>query len=298
VGLDHDFGPRDDLIGGDAPGERNIIGPTRWEGVELSHGWDRYGDDDAAWRITGNRVIGNWIGFRMDGHYDADYRSGYLAGSADATGIHLWDGANDNVVAGNTIGSHFDGIRMRTTQARRNQLIDNVIGVSPRGEQAPMAGWGIDLQQGLRGATLRGNVIRNAASGGVGLLDTNVTEVRISRTVVSRTSGPAIRLTAEGDVGANHLVATPRVTSAKISGSSTVVRGKALAGSTLEVYRSSAGSGKPGMPARYLGKVTVPSSGSWHVTVTGLKAGDRVTTLQIRPNDDTSTMSKGVTVQE
>ncbi len=61
VGIDHDFGPRDGLIGGDGPGEGNVIGPTRWEGIELSHGFDRYGDDDTAWRITrqpGHRQLG------------------------------------------------------------------------------------------------------------------------------------------------------------------------------------------------------------------------------------------------
>ena len=177
MGVDHDFGPKDGLIGGDGAGERNVIGRTRYEGIEFSHGWDRHGHDNGPWRIRGNRVIGNWIGFRMDGHYDMHYRSGWKAGTSDSAGVHVWDGANDNVIARNHVASYHDGIRMRTRQAHGNQVIENVIGISPRGESAPMDGWGIDLQQGLRDATLRGNVIRGAASGGVGLLNANVTGV-------------------------------------------------------------------------------------------------------------------------
>ena len=302
VGIDHDFGPRDGLIGGDEVGARNVIGPTRWEGIELSHGWDPDGGDDSPWRITGNRIIGNWIGFRRDGRYHEDFRSGLIASTGDAAGVHIWDGANDNVVARNHIGSRYDGIRIRSSIARRNQVIGNVIGVSPRGEQAPMSGWGISLSQGLRDATLRGNVIRNAARGGVGLLDTNVFGVRISRTIVSRTSGPAIKLARSGSSGANHLLATPRISSARLASGmvaprATVVRGTGRAGARVEVYRSSRAAGKPGLPVDYLGTATVASGGSWKATVTGLDAGDRVTALQIRSNDDTSVLSVGVRVQ-
>ncbi len=297
VGVDHDFGPRDGLIGGDEPGERNIIGPTRWEGIELSHGWDPDGGDDSPWRITGNRIVGNWIGFRKDGRYNAEYRSGYVKSTADAAGVHIWDGANDNVVARNHVGSRFDGIRIRTSRARGNQVIENVIGVSPRGEKAPMSGWGISLSEGLRGATLRGNVIRNVGRGGVGLLNTNVTAVRISHTIVGGTSGPAIKLARSGSNGANHLLAAPRVSSARITSGHTVVRGTGRAGATVEVYKSSRGSGKAGLPSAFLDGVTVASNGKWQVSVTGLHAGDRVTTLQIRSNDDTSAMSAGVSVR-
>ena len=298
VGVDHDFGPRDGLIGGDGPGELNVIGPTRWEGIELSHGWSPDGGNDSPWRITGNRVIGNWIGFRKDGRYDKDFRSGHFKGTADSTGVHIWDGANDNLIARNHVASHFDGIRIRTSIARRNEVIGNVIGVSPHGEKAPLSGWGISLSEGLKGATVSGNVIRNAKRGGVGLLSTNVAGVRISDIIVGRTSGPAIRLARNGSKGANHLVAAPRVSSARMASGDTVVRGTGRAGATVEVYRSSRAAGKPGLPARYLGSDTVASDGSWRVTVTGLSAGDRVTALQIRPNDDTSAMSAGVAVKE
>ncbi len=297
VGIDHDFGPRDDLVGGDAPGEANIIGRTRWEGIELSHGFDRYGDDDAAWRITGNRIIGNWVGFRMNGRYDARYRSGYQAGTTDSAGIHVWDGSTGNVIARNHVASVFDGIRVRSSTSGKNQVTDNVVGVSPLGERAPMSGWGISLSQGLPSATLRGNVLRNAHKGGVGLLDANVVHVRITDLIVGGTSGPAIHLTRSGKHGANHLLAAPHVSSAVRASTHTVVRGTARAGATVQVYRSGRGVGASGLPSRYLGEVRVPASGSWRLSVSGVTVGDRVTALQIRTNGDTSMMSVGVAVR-
>ncbi len=297
VGVDHDFGPRDGLVGGDGPGQRNIIGPTRLEGIELSHGWDPDGGDDSPWRITGNRIVGNWIGFRYNGAYDASYRSGYHDGAEDSTGIHVWDGAADNLVVRNHIASVHDGIRIRSSTSRGNELVGNVIGVSPRGEPAPLKGWGISVSQGLRHATLRGNRIRYARLGGVGLLSVDVLWVRISRTTVGHTDGPAIRLARHGSDGANHHLAAPHVTNAAVAATGVKVRGTGRAGAIVELYRSGRSSGRSGLPVTYLGRVGVSSTGSWHTTVDGLRRGDRVTALQITDSGDTSAMSLGVAVR-
>ncbi len=88
------------------------------------------------------------------------------------------------------------------------------------------------------------------------------------------------------------------MTSAVLATTHTVVRGTARAGATVEVYRSSRGAGKSGLPSRYLGQVQVRSSGSWRIVVSGLRAGERVTALQIRTNGDTSAMSAGVAVRQ
>ena len=40
VAIDHNFGPKRELIGGDGPNERNVIGPTNYQGIELSHGYN------------------------------------------------------------------------------------------------------------------------------------------------------------------------------------------------------------------------------------------------------------------
>ena len=152
-----------------APGERNVIGPTRWEGIELSHGWDRDGHDNGPWRIT-----------RQPGHRQLD-RVPHGRSLRHALPVGL-DRRARPIRRACTSGTVRTTTSSRATTSRRTTTASacapgrrtatrsssNVIGISPRGESAPMDGWGIDLQQGLRDATLRGNVIRNAASGGVG----------------------------------------------------------------------------------------------------------------------------------
>ena len=40
TGVDHDFGPKGTHIGGFEANQKNVIGPTTLNGVEISHGWD------------------------------------------------------------------------------------------------------------------------------------------------------------------------------------------------------------------------------------------------------------------
>lgn len=177
-GVDHNFGPKESLIGGDAAGEANIIGPTILQGIELSHGWDPklpYGTDTATtWQVNGNRVIGNWIGFRADGTYAAAYRSGQeLSNSDNGNGINCYDGTNDNLIARNFIAATYDGIQVMSPNASGNIVRGNTIGKSPRGEAAPLTGWGIVVRWGTRHDEVVNNTIRGADKGGVGLLNVN-----------------------------------------------------------------------------------------------------------------------------
>ncbi len=298
VGVDHDFGPQHGLVGGAAPGEGNVIGPTVWEGIELSHGWDRQtGKATSRWRVRDNLVEGNIVGFRQDGRYHRDYASGRRKGLSDSAGIHLWDGVYDNVVRGNRIASVYDGIRLRSKRASGNRLEANIVGVDVTGKAAPMQRWGIVLDDALPDGIVLRNVIRNAKRGGIGLIDVKVQRARLSRNIVSGTTGPAIRLKQQGKKGANHLVAAPTITGARVSGGGIRVAGRGRAGARVEVFRSSRGAGKPGLPSAYLGTTKVGSNGRWSVVVTGVPVGGRVSALQIRSNDDTSPMSKGVAVK-
>lgn len=298
VGIDHDFGPQQGLVGGGEPGEGNTIGPTRWEGIELSHGFDRStGKPTKRWRVSDNVVEGNVVGFRADGRYQKDFRSGWLGNDGDAAGIHLWDGVYDNVVRGNRIASWYHGIRLRTPKASGNSIVGNIIGVTEAGVAAPMAWWGIALEGTLPDGSVTGNIVRNAKRGGIGLLGTGIQHVRLSRNIVSGTTGPAIRLARSGSKGANHLQAAPKITGAKVVSGGVKVTGTGRAGARVELYRSSRSAGKPGLPAKYLGATKVGSNGKWSVVVTGVSAGQRVTGLQIRSNDDTSQMSTGVAVK-
>lgn len=298
VGVDHDFGPQHGLIGGSGPGEGNVIGRTYWEGIELSHGWDRStGKATARWRVADNVIEGNLVGFRQDGRYHQAFRSGYKRGSSDSSGIHLWDGVYDNVVRGNRVASVYYGIRVRTPKASGNRIEGNIVGVAATGAAAPLEWWGISLEGTLPNGLVTGNVVRNAGRGGIGLLGIKVRSVRVSRNIVSATKGPAIHLLRSGKQGANRLQAAPTITGARVASGGVKVTGRGRAGARVEVYRSSRGAGKPGMPVAFLGAVKVTSKGTWSVVVPGVAVGQRVAALQIRSNDDTSEMSKGVAVK-
>src|SRR6185436_5434881 len=104
-----------------------------------------------AWQVNGNRVIGNWVGFKADGSYAANYRSGYQVSNSDnGNGINVYDGTNDNIIARNYVGTVFDGIQVMSSNSQRNIVRGNVIGESPLGEPAPLTGWGIVVRWGTR----------------------------------------------------------------------------------------------------------------------------------------------------
>jgi CSLREA domain-containing protein len=308
TGIDHNFGPKRGLIGGDATNERNVIGPTILQGIELSHGWDPglpWGTDTAlTYQVNENEIIGNWVGFRADGRYDPAYRSGQAFSTGDnGNGINVYDGTNDNLVARNHVASVYDGIQVMAPNATGNIVRGNTIGESPQGEPAPLSGWGIVVRWGSRFDELVGNTIRNAAQGGVGLLSTTntgaaisvATNIRISRTIVTGTDGPAIRLAPVGSDparSANDGILPPALSSA----TPTTITGTAVPGATVEVYRASGPAGRPGLPVQYLGSATAAGGGGWSLAVAGLSEGDRVTVLQVRSDANTSELAPNLAV--
>ena len=297
TGIDHNFGPKDGLIGGTGPNERNIIGRTMLQGIEYSHGWDRDGvDTGTTWQVNGNSAIGNWVGFRGDGSYDPVFRSGQRhPGTRDnGNGINVYDGANFNLIEGNYVASVYDGIQTMSANATGNVVRNNVIGESPLGELAPLAGYGVVARQNTRSHVIEGNVIRNAAAGGIGLTHHGVRFVRMSRNLVSGTAGPAIYLApnpANPLTGANNLVAAPTITTV----TSTSVSGEGISGATVELYRASRPQGQSGLPVELLGTAGVAADGNWSLSL-DVPDDAAVSALQILPNDDTSALAVNVAV--
>ncbi len=307
TGIDHNFGPKNGLIGGTGPNERNVIGRTGLQGIEISHGWNpALGSANGGsidWQLNGHRIIGNWIGFRGDGRYDATFRSATNdPGTGDnGQAVNVYDGSNDNLLEANYIASFHDGIQFGSSNAQRNTARGNFIGISPLGEAAPMSRWGIRVRLGTKLDVIEGNTIRNATLGGIGLTQNNVYQIRLTRNLVTDTPGWAIDLygvpgpdandPGDGDAGANSLLNTPIITSATTA----LVRGTGLAGAKVEVYRASRPAGQFGLPDLYLGQVTVASNGTWSLAVSR-PSGERVTALQIRNDRDTSELSRNVLV--
>ncbi len=312
-GIDHNFGPKNELLGGLGTNERNIFGPSRLQGIEFSHGYNPVGPPDTdfspAFAITGNQIVGNWVGFKADGSYDAGYRSGLNFSSSDNDqGINVYDGASDNVVDSNFVASVYDGIQVEAPTALRNIVRNNTIGVSPLGQAAPLTGWGLKIRWGTKDDVIQGNVIRNAAAGGIGLLNTTNTggplapayNVKLTRNIITDTNGPAIDLfgvagpdpndPGDGDTGANTLLNSPTLLATNAGAS-----GTALAGATVELYRASRAEGAYGLPVQYLGSATAAGNGSWSIPVS-LATNDVVTALQIATDLNTSELAANVLV--
>ncbi|MEA2621931.1 MAG: hypothetical protein QOH61_841 [Chloroflexota bacterium] len=299
TGMDHNFGPKFDLIGGTGVNEKNVFGPTTLQAVEYSHGWNPslpWGTDTATtYQINNNRLIGNWLGFRGDGSYDANYRSGLSGGGDNGNGVNVYDGSNNNLIRSNYVGSARDGIQVMAPNARGNEVRDNIIGQSPLGQAAPLSQWGIKVRWSTSHDVIAGNIIRNAALGGIGLTEHTVFNIRISQNIVSDTNGPAISLAVnpqDNSQGANNLVPAPVITSADTA----IVRGTATADATVEVYQASrqAGQNRRGLPSAYLGSTVASASGHWALPISGLVVGDRVSAIQIRTDDNTSEFAVNV----
>ena len=305
TGVDHDFAPNGTQIGGFGTNEKNVIGPTLLNGVEISHGWNPVTkQQDTAWLNKNIHIEGNWIGFRMDGSYSASYRSGLNnPGTADnGNGINIYDGCLNNVANGNYIASAYDGINTMRPNCSGNSIINNVIGVSPLGQAAPMSWWGIHVRLSTYDDLVQGNTIRNATKGGIGLtsVESGVSGsggeryIRISQNIISDTNGPAIYLTPSSGSdapGSNNLYASPVITTATTAS----VSGTGIAGSTVEVYQASRNAGLSGLPIAYLGSGTVANDGTWTVPIT-IAQNTQVTALEIAPNGNTSMLGTNVAV--
>ena len=295
VGFDFDFGPKDALIGGTGPNERNVVGPTCCNAVELSHGWNQpgggsSGSTDPRYLITGNRVVGNWLGFRNDGSYDPLYRSSQSVPTFDnGQAVNVYDGALNNIIDSNFMGSVYDGVAIGSTVSTGNIVRNNVIGESPLGQPAPMSGWGIYVRWDTRIHSLIGNRISNAATGGIGLIEFNVGRITMSRNIITNTNGPAIYLAPDPNnpaVGANDLLAPPT-----LSADTGAAFGTGLPGATVEVFRASRPAGQVGLPSAFLGSTTVSGAGTWSMPLS-LTQGELLTALQTRTSDGTtSTLS-------
>jgi CSLREA domain-containing protein len=294
TGIDHDFGPKDGLIGGTGADAGNVFGPTGLNGIEFSHGFNPAvgspGGTDQTWQVSGNRVIGNWIGFRVDGSYAAAYRSATNTPGADnGQAVNIYDGSRYNVIDGNWIAAAFAGVTIANSNSTGNIVRNNIIGQSPKGEAAPMARWGIYVRWNTHTHTIEGNTISNATLGGIGLLEGNVDQIRMSRNIVTNTSGPAILLTTDSQGSANDKATPPVITQATTVGAS----GTGIAGSTVEVYRASRAAGESGLPAQFLASAVVASNGTWSTPIV-VTQGTSVVALQIRADGNTSALGTNV----
>jgi CSLREA domain-containing protein len=295
IGVDHNFGPKNDLIGGSDPNDLNVFGPTRSQAVEYSHGWDQtlpWGTDTKiTYQINNNRLIGNWMGFRGDGSPDPTYASGLVGGGNDGQAVNVIDGSNYTLVKDNYMASAMDGVQIEAPNAKYNEVRNNIMGVAPNGQPAAIGHWGVRLQWQATREIVEGNTIRNAGWGGIGMTMNTVYNTRLSQNIITDTTGPAILATFDAASGttADMGVPAPVITTATTD----KIQGTAIVSAEVEVYKATrpADGTSSGLPAVYLGTVFADANGNWTLPVTTLSGGDSVTALQIRPDQNTSVLA-------
>jgi hypothetical protein len=148
-------GPSFNVIGGTAPGARNVISGSETNGIDFT-GF-----------VSNNRIEGNWIGTTADGTGAARNLWG---------GIMLFGGPQQNVIggttpgAGNVISGNGVAIDMRGFTTSGNRVEGNRIGTNPLGSTAIPNGGGLYVTSLASGNVIGGvnASARNVISGNLG----------------------------------------------------------------------------------------------------------------------------------
>jgi CSLREA domain-containing protein len=135
-------------IGGDTPGERNVISGNHLAGVFIQSGANL------------NTVSGNYVGVTPAGN---------AALGNSAGGIKIMD-ANDNLIGGRAAGqgnvisgNSSNGVWITGSAATGNTLAGNLIGLSSSGSAViPNGGNGVVINNGAHGNTIGGSLVVDA----------------------------------------------------------------------------------------------------------------------------------------
>ncbi|HFE48461.1 MAG TPA: hypothetical protein ENJ21_04015, partial [Chromatiaceae bacterium] len=292
-------GASNNLIGGAASGEGNLLSGNGWGGVEFQ--------DNGT---SGNRVLGNLIGS------DA---SGRAPLGNSAFGVGFWQGPHDNIVGGAALGegnlisanthsgvyiSNVDG----AGQATRNNIVQgnkigtDIDGANPNGDMGNQYN-GVEVVLGamnnLIGGTLpgQGNLIMNNGTG-VAITDGSAGNAILGNRISENSSlgidldddGPTANDSGDADGGSNALQNMPLLYTATVAGADLRVTGAlnstANTSYRIEFFRNPVGKEDTsgyGEGAVYLGStsVTTDAAGNANVAVdlvgVNALASDRIT---------------------
>ncbi len=308
-GIDHNFGPKNNVTGGFGPLDRNVIVGAGNDGVEFSHGWNQAfppgQDTSLPYQINDNQVLGNYIGFKADGSYDPAFANGHCFPGCETNdngqGINVIDGSNRTIVDGNWIDGLRSGIQVNAAWSTGNIIRNNHIGIAPNGGNGTINRYGVWLHWNTKQDQVINNEIGNTGWAGISLDSPSVYDNLISQNTFRNVGYPAIdmyplqqvNVNGTQPLGADHAVLYPVITSASTS----TVSGTAPRSAKVEVYLSWNDPGQNGPGRTYLGTATASSTGSgvWSLPVS-LNAGDVVTATASVSNLNTSEFGVNVAV--
>jgi titin len=236
-------GANNNLIGGEAPGEGNLISGNGDDGISL----------DGA---SNNRVSGNYIGTNAAGTA--------LLGESDF-GIYIGGGAKNNIIggdqpaAGNIIaGCRRDGIYIANSTTEGNVIAYNRIGTDFSGTLDLGNGQsGIEMDFGTHGNVIGpGNVVAYNNYPGVMVDEDSTIDNTITQNSIFANTGKGIALSP----GAQGGILPPVILT--VNPRPITVAGTACPGCTVELFGSTTNEGQGQC---YLGSATSDGSGAFRL---------------------------------
>ncbi len=295
-GLDVNYSANDNLIGGTAPYEHNVVSGNDNEGIEVSHGSGN----------RRNRVIGNYVGTDLTGLAAPAYASnGQATTTVSGYGIRLEGEKECNPcapnagfieVANNIVVNNKTGGILIDKGQQWNWVHDNLIGVLPDGTPAGNQSYGLRFEHSALNNTIGpGNTIAYNARGvqmqangsqPPSSLKLDTPWNRLTRNSIFSNGGAALgidlapygqaNVNGVGDTLVNHGIQAPTITGSTTS----TVSGTACGGCLIEVFQADTTSTRTltgfGEPKNYLGSVTAGSGGAW--SLSGTFTGGQVVT--------------------
>ncbi len=308
-GIHIDYGADSNLVGGLAPGDRNLVSGNGGDGIEISHGPDnKY-----------NQVIGNWVGMDATGDNAPAYAENHQWGvrlegtyscpapCAPAPGYAT---VEDNVIG----NSGYGGMEIDKGQ-QHDTVADNTFGLTADGGPAPDPNYSIQIQHGAYANVIGpGNVMTNSKDGvqiqatgtqppdssQASTIDNTITQNSIygnTQLGIDLYPYAVANVNGIGSAAVENDIQAPVITAAH----PTSVTGTTCAGCTVEAYLSdrtvTGGSILAyGEGETYLGSAVADGSGNFTVTVSGI-GGLAVTVDATDTQGDTSEFSKNVIAQ-
>jgi len=259
-GIDVNTGASDNLIGGTAPGEANVVSGNVSDAIEVSH----------LTTTRRNQVVGNFVGTDAAG-------TGTAAHTVNkGTGIHVEDGVKDTTVAHNVVvGNAKGGVQVDGYYTTANTVRDNLVGVLPSGARPGNQLSGIRVTFHAAGNQIGpGNRVEGNPVGVVVNEPADTDRNRITQNSITANTGLGIDLALGGnlgqvnpndngdaDTGPNEQVNWPEWTVLTATSAS----GTACPGCLVEVFQSDGNASGFGSGARFVGGATANGDGRFTV---------------------------------
>jgi hypothetical protein len=275
------------LIGGTSAAARNVISGNSSYGINVGNAG-----------TGGNLIEGNYVGLDANG----------VSAIPNNDGVFFSDSATNNTLGGTApgaanfvSGNSYRGVFFDGAGTSGNFVEGNYIGTDNTGTNGVGNYYNVEFQNGASGNFIgsvnagAGNVIAFAGWDGVVLFQADTTNNSIRGNSIFSNYALGIDLTGV----ANDLQASPVITNAFGTGTSTVVQGKlnstANTSFFIDVYRNLAGS----QGQFYLGTASVTTDGSGNASfaytnTSGNYSGQAITATATAANGDTSEFNLAV----